>query len=167
MKVLKALWKYLEEIVILLIFIGMIIIVLTQVANRQFIHARLNFTEELARFMYIYIAFIGFACATKLETHLRIEVAYNRLSEKARIIHDMITSSLAIGTGIWLFNIFLQWMDFQSRAKAPSLRWPMNYIYIIGPISMVLLIVRSAERIVHDCKKMKALPGKGTKGGAA
>lgn len=167
MKALKALWKHLEEIAILLIFIGMIITVLMQVANRQFIHARLNFTEELARFMYIYIAFIGFACATKLETHLRIEVAYNRLSAKARVIHDMITSFLAIGTGAWLINIFIQWMDFQSRAKAPSLRWPMNYIYIIGPISMVLLIARSAERAYRDYKKLKAMNGEGGKGGKA
>lgn len=157
MKALKALWKNLEEVVILLIFFGMIMTVFLQVINREFIHARLNFTEELARFMYVYIAFIGFACATKIETHLRIEVVYNMLSEKMRAIHDMITSFLAIGTGVWLFQLFLQWMDFQSRAKAPSLRWPMNYIYIIGPISMVLLIVRSAERIVRDCQKLKKL----------
>ena len=50
MKALKALWKNLEEVVILLIFFGMIMTVFLQVINREFIHARLNFTEELARF---------------------------------------------------------------------------------------------------------------------
>ncbi len=161
MKKLKTLWDHLEEGLLLLLFLGMILTVLLQVVNRQVLHLTLGFTEELARFMYIYTAFIGFSCATRLDTHLRIDLLPQRMSPAVRRVFNITEAVITIGVAVWLISVSGDWLVFQARAKASALRWPMKYIYIICPVSMVLVILRSAERIVKEFTGKKNLPDGG------
>ncbi len=165
MKKLKVLWDHLEEGLLLLLFLGMIFTVLLQVVNRQFLHLTIGYTEELARFMYIYTAFIGFSCAIRLDTHLRIDLLPKRMSPAMRRVFNIAEAVITIGVAVWLISISDDWLLFQARARASALRWPMKYIYIVCPVSMALVILRSAEKIAKEFLKIRALPA-GGEGGA-
>ena len=73
MKALKKIWNNLEEFFLIVIFIAILITVFMQVVSR-IIGMPLMFTEELARYLFLWMIMMGFGFATKHEIQLKLEV---------------------------------------------------------------------------------------------
>ena len=134
--------KYLGYFLIFLMAM-MLIDVLWGVFTRYALGNQASWTEELARFLLIWISILGAAYASGQKMHLSIDLLRPRLTEKGRerlsvFINFMIIffaiAVLLVGGGrlIYITNVLEQ--------LSPALRLPMSLVYSVLPISGLLII---------------------------
>ena len=104
--------------------------VLWQVFTRFILKNPSAFTEELARFLLIWVGLLGAAYAAGRKMHLAIEVILERLEGKIREIAEF-----TIQFFILLFGITLALEQISA-----ALRVKLGYIYLVLPISGLLIM---------------------------
>lgn len=125
---------------------SLVLCVLWQVASRYLLTQPSPWTEELARFLLIWISLLGAAYLTGHRGHIAIDMLSSRLDPvRARRLEMLVqvvilffaTSVLLIG-GLNLIHITLT-----LGQVSPSLGIPVGYVYVAIPASGVLIIMYS------------------------
>ena len=110
-KILKFLNDYLEETICIILMSVMTIIIFIQVIMRYVMHNSLSWSEELARYCFIWLIYIGVAYGCKLMKHIKIDAALKLFPEKVRpyitIVGELLVLAFAayiVVTGVELIN---------------------------------------------------------------
>lgn len=128
-----------------LLFAVMVGLVLAQVVARKFFEP-LVWSEELARYLFIWVAFLGWIIATDRRSHIAIaqgvERAGPRLAGALGWFNDLATLALMALLLRWGAQLVLNNRDIE----AVSLPIPFSVVYAAVPIAAlaitVVLIVR-------------------------
>ncbi len=129
--------------------------VLWQVFTRFILKNPSAFTEELARFLLIWVGLLGAAYATGRKMHLAIEVILERLEGKIREIAEF-----AIQFFILLFallvmvvgGIRLVGITLTLEQISAALRVKLGYVYLVLPISGLLIMFYALVFMVERIK---------------
>jgi len=137
--------------VITVILLGtMSIVTFLQIICRAFFTS-LSWSEELARYMLIWLTFIGAGCVHKRAGHISITLFQNIFSGKTRKAFQILTQLLCIivfAVAIYYGFSYMQLMGLQLSA---AMRIPMRYIYAVIPLGGSVLLLHSVDRIVRIC----------------
>jgi len=127
----------------------MFITVLTfyQVTMRYVFKLAPFWSEEIVRFLFIWITFIGAAIGIKEHIHIGIDVLVNIFSKPVQKVINIIVYILISTFG--LFLIYFGWpvVVMTNNQPSPALGIPMSYIYISVPIMGAMIIFYSAFEI--------------------
>lgn len=119
----------------------MIVAVFLQVLFRFFLDQPLAWTEELARYLLVWMTFLGSAYAMSVKAHIGTEYIQKFLSPTI----NKIVLSLAALLSILFFLVMIHQgylLAMRSMTQtSPGLLLPMGYVYMVIPISGVLLII--------------------------
>lgn len=119
----------------------MVVAVFLQVLFRFFLDQPLAWTEELARYLLIWITFLGSAYAMAIKAHIGTEYIQKFLSP----LMNKVVLSIAAILSIFFFVVMVQQgyaLATRSMTQtSPTLLVPMGYVYMVIPISGVLLIM--------------------------
>lgn len=148
MDIKKILDKKLEEWFLVSAFITLIILVFSQVLFRYVINYSIVWTEELARYILIWIAWISASYAIREKQHIRIETIKKLLPVKGRIVVEVIVLVL------WsVFSTFLAVegmkivLNIQAGGQgSPIMGIPMWIIYLVLPITGILMVIRILQQ---------------------
>ena len=140
-------------LVLLLAF--MVIAVLWQVFTRYALNSASSFTEELARFLFIWIGILGAAYASGQQIHLAIDI----LPPKINVV-NRIRLRIGINILIILFSLIvlvigggnLVYINYELGQSSAALNLPLSYVYVVVPISGVLVIGYKINEIIHPNK---------------
>lgn len=125
--------------------------VLWQVVSRYLLKSPSSFTDELARFLLIWVGILGAAWATGQKMHLAIDVVINKFAEKKRVIvnygiHVLVAlfalCVMVIGGGNLVYILL------RLGNISPALSIPIGYVYSVIPLSGILIIYYSLFEIV-------------------
>ena len=120
----------------------LVVDVLWQVFTRFILADPSSWTEELARYLMIWVGLIGAAYAAGRGLHLAVDILPNKLTgRQAQALR------LAIGTCTLLFAVValfgggarLVWVMLKLGQTSASLELPLGYVYLAVPISGVLI----------------------------
>ncbi|MBE0529439.1 MAG: TRAP transporter small permease [Rhodospirillales bacterium] len=130
-----AKWSAITAVVI------MTVMVFLQVIFRYVLGEALSFSEELARYMFVWSVAMGTALALRRHSHIGVEVFVERLPARfhdpAKIVGSLLNLTF-FGLLIWYgFVMVGMTMDQESAA----LLLPMGYVYLAIPISGIVLFV--------------------------
>ncbi|MEX0995353.1 MAG: TRAP transporter small permease, partial [Balneolaceae bacterium] len=127
----------------LVLLMGILVLdVVWQVFSRYILNAPSTFTDELARFLLIWVSLLGAAYFSGKNLHIAINVLPERLSptnqRKLNIlirifIIAFVLCVLVIGGGV------LVYYTYTYRQITPTLQIPMALVYLIGPLSGLLI----------------------------
>ena len=92
MKILKLLDEKLEEVFLVIILIAAVVIVAMQVVTRYVFKIPLPWSEEIARYLFLWLTLVGASYATKERKHVSIDLVYEKLPEKGQMICKVITN---------------------------------------------------------------------------
>ena len=157
MKFRKKIDKTLEVILIILLSV-LVINVLWQVFSRYLLKSPSSFTDELARYLLIWVGILGAGYAAGKKLHLAIDIIPSKLSEKRKVILDRIiyllvglfAASVMVAGGLRLVYITLH-----LHQTSPSLKLPMGLVYIIIPVSGLLIVYYCLSDILLLKKKTR------------
>lgn len=150
----KKLDKVLGGILVFLMAL-IVIAVLWQVFSRYVLQSPSSVTEEIARFLLIWIGLLGAAFASGQQEHLAINILPPKLNPENRIKLRIIINILIIGFCITVLligggNLVLTNIELGQNSAAMHL--PLSVVYIVIPISGLLVIVYKLIEICHPKK---------------
>ncbi|MCQ1059710.1 TRAP transporter small permease [Photobacterium sp. ZSDE20] len=121
--------------------------VIWQVISRYVIGKPSTVTDELARYLFMWVALIGAAYTTGQKRHLAIDLLTMKLSGKRKLINEIVIQ-LAIAAFAFIVLVYggtnLALKTLSTGQVTPALGLEMGYIYFCLPISGALMIFYSA-----------------------
>ncbi|MGB5202805.1 MAG: TRAP transporter small permease [Eudoraea sp.] len=142
MEIRNKIDKVLAKLLILIMSI-MVINVLWQVFSRYFLGAPSSFTDELARYLMIWLGILGAAYVSGRNKHVAIDVLPSRLSAKTQkklrlIVRILIILFCLLALVIGGFR--LVYVTYVLDQFSPALQVPLALVYMVIPISGLLII---------------------------
>lgn len=125
-------------------------LLMTHIILRYFFGGGFPWAEELVRFMFIWITFIGVAICVRRDNNISIDVIYNFLGKKGKtILYTILTALTIILVGIlgkYGFDFAVITMERRQISSALSL--PMHYVYLAIPIGCTLMFIHCVNRFI-------------------
>lgn len=155
----KTVDKFLEYALIVLMGAN-VINVLWQVFTRFVLRDPSSFTEELARYLLIWVGLLGASYAAGKKMHLAIDVALQGLKIKAKT-----GAEIFIQVSVFLFSFFVMGLGGMRLVTitltlnqiSAALRIKLGYVYLVIPLSGLLIMFYAAVFIIE---RFRALSGK-------
>jgi len=138
----KAIDRGLGSVLVFLMTL-MVATVLWQIFSRYVIESPSTFTDELSRYMLIWIGLLGAAYASGQRQHLSINILPPRLNEKNRIrlrIAQNITIMVFVALVLIIGGSRLVYITYYLDQHSPALNLSVAVVYLIIPISGILII---------------------------
>ena len=128
---------------LVLIMAVMVVNVLWQVFSRYVLDIPSSFTDELARFLMIWIGILGAAYVAGRNGHVAINVLARRAST-----NNQKRLKQVVRVAIVLFCLFamvigglrLVHITYVLEQYSPALGLPLSFVYLVIPVSGVLII---------------------------
>ena len=128
--------------------------VLMQLFSRLF-GSPVSWGEEVARYAYIWFAFMAAAYLVRSRQHIRVTYFLNFLPDKYQKKIDIVQNIIIIFCIIYILpSSFSHAIEVYAR-RSPALEMPMFYVYISFPIGMVLLALRMIGLVIKDIRLIK------------
>ena len=141
-----SLLKGLDELlnwILALIMTVMLVVVSAQVWYRFVLNNPLAWSEEVARYLFVWISFLGSAVGVRMNVHLGIDLIDKVLSPRGRKIMTVAVNLLIqiflVVVIFWGIKI-LKVVQFQ---KSASMGIPMTYPYLAVPMGAALMLLNS------------------------
>lgn len=134
--------KALESCLIILMAI-MVVNVLWQVFTRYIIGDPSSFTDELARFLLIWVGVLGATLVSSKKMHISINLTSSRLSVPNQRVLNTINSLIIVSFALGVLVVGggnLVYITLILKQFSPALQIPLAVVYMVLPISGLLII---------------------------
>lgn len=157
---MKRLIEHFEEYLLIGSLMFSVILVFMQVVMRYVFQDSLSWSEELARYIFLWQIWLGASYAAKEGRHLRIEIVKEFLSARGKVLFECLV------TAIWVaFCVFLAFKSYELTYKlfarmqvSPAMRIPIGIAYASVPVGTTLMGLRLVQRV---CRMLGAAKKEG------
>ena len=156
MKYLKLLENNLERWLTLIFYVMVVAVLSIEVLQRFLLSFSTIWGEEVARYSFIYLAWIGAAFAVKDRAHLRIDMMLTGLPDRVKAGFYVLADVLAIGLACWAFYLSLHPVETAMKFSSVTagLRVPFWYFKLAIPVGFGLVIVRLLQSLYLDVNSL-------------
>ncbi len=153
--------EHLEKPIILIGLIGAILLIVYQSLGRYVFSTLFPemsvpvWTEELARFLYIWASYIAIPLTIRLRSNIRVDVIYDKLPPVIQGITWIVVDLAFMLMSICVFYTSLSYlqMQWQYEQYTVALRIPYYIPYFILPLAFGLITLRLLQDIVGQIKE--------------
>lgn len=111
--------------------------IFTNVVLRYVFNSGLTWAEEMSRFLFIWLIFLGGIGALKDNNHLGFTSLVQKLPPLAKKACFIVSNSLVIVCLVVLFQGSLEMTIMSSHTLSPATGLPLSYMYAVGIVSSV------------------------------
>lgn len=134
----------------------MVVVIALQVWYRFILNDPLDWSEEIGRYIFVWISFLGAAAGVRYQVHLGIDVLEKIVGRDVfryvLVLINIVIQIFLIFIIYWGFTL-LTVVRFQT---SPSMLIPMTYPYAAVPVGAIFMLVNSL-RLAHASLKGKPL----------
>ncbi|MEN1967954.1 TRAP transporter small permease [Lentibacillus sp. N15] len=135
--------------IVSLVFIILSILVVLQVITRFIVDYPLSWSEEISRYLMVYIVFFGSALAIRTHQHIAIDFLPEMLSGKNKRKLTIIT--------LWICIVFFALLSYYGSIltitvigqATPTLQFSMSFAYAAIPIGSTLMLLNALAVLVE------------------
>jgi len=136
-------------------------VIFLQVVMRYVFHNSLSWSEELARYLFVWQTWLATGYAVKKQRHLRITSVIDMTSGKKRIMTEMFVLMLWFAFTVFLCvnSAWLCMMIYDQRQLSTAMRIPMWIPYMgipIGTAYMAIQLIFEFTRFYRELRPLKA-----------
>lgn len=162
LKTARLLWRYGTETAVAMLMAVMVGTVILQVYCRFVLGNPLSWSEELARYAFVWITFLGAAVAYRHGAHIIVETLVVLLPRRAQVALAWLVDALMVAALLVLLVQGLGIVEVNSNVEATMLEIPMSWVYGAVPVSAAIMLAYQVERTVRRIKG--TLPAAGVPG---
>jgi TRAP-type C4-dicarboxylate transport system permease small subunit len=135
--------------VVAIILIVMSIVISFQVFSRFTLSNSLEWSEELSRYLMIWLVFLGTAVALRKKSLIGVEALSERLGfKKERALKTVVHIVSIIFFGILIFKGF-EMLGHVANQKSPAMKIPMTYPYAAIPVGAFFMVMNSIAVLIE------------------
>ena len=157
MQFLKSLDRNAERWLLLVFYVMLVMTMAVEVLRREVFSYSSIWGEEIVRYSFIYLAWVGASAAVKERAHIRIDVVMHYLGTRPKaalyIFGDLVMLAVAIGALIWSFETVQVSWKFGSVSH--GLRVSMVWFLMAGPVGFGLMITRLIQSLWRDMRSLR------------
>lgn len=150
MKALAQLVGKALEVLAVVILSAMSILVFLNVVLRYGFNSSINVSEEISRFMFVWLTFLGAVLAFSENQHVSVTMLTDKLSLMKRKVLGLLTD------GVMLFCCYLiidgSWIQFNLNLHnlAPISGLPQGITFLASTVAGVLIAILIVARMVAN-----------------
>ncbi len=153
---LNALDRNAERWALLVFYTLLLTTMAVEVFRREVFQYSSIWGEELVRYSFIYLVWIGAAAAVKERAHIRIDIIFHALPNRGKallyIFGDLVMLALAIAVVNWTWHSVGTSLRFGSVSH--GLRVSMVWFLLAVPIGFALMIARLLQSLYRDFRSL-------------
>ena len=146
-----------ERWLLLLFYVMLVLTMFIEVVRREVFSFSSIWGEEIVRYSFIYLAWIGAAAAVKERGHIRIDVLMQYVSPKVKallyIFGDIIMAIVAVIAFYWSLETVLVSAKFGSVTH--GLRISQVWFLSAVPLGFALILFRLAQSFLRDFRDLR------------
>lgn len=130
------------------------IIIFFQVICRYVLQMPLSWSEEVTRYMMVWLVYVGSVLAIRTHSHVRINLLTNFLKDKIKIRKSLNILEKMLSILYMLIIIYSGWLLIPDTISqgTPLLRFPMGIIYLIIPVSAILMAISMSIELIFSIR---------------
>ncbi|WP_370400210.1 TRAP transporter small permease [Sulfitobacter sp. JB4-11] len=157
MEFLRNLDRNAERWLLLTFYVMLVITMAIEVLRREIFSYSSIWGEEIVRYSFIYLAWIGAAAAVKERAHIRIDVVMHYLPPRPKallyILGDLVMFVVAVIALYWSYETVHVSAKFGSVTD--GLRISKVWFLMAVPLGFALIIWRLLQSFVRDFRSLK------------
>lgn len=150
---MKTVFRAFDKTVQILIFLciaGFVSIAFAQVVCRYLLNDSLTWSEEMCRYLFVWMVFLGAGIGILHRRHVMIDIVPNLIPQKGKKYYNA-----AIDILIIVFTCYLIWhgYDFMLRGmrqNSPAMQIPMGYVFSGVVVGGVVMFINSLRAMLSD-----------------
>lgn len=152
---MKQFFLKFEENLAALFMGGLLFTLFLQVFTRYVLNDPLSWTEEAARYIYVYIVFLGASAAISDRSHVGIDYFAKALPVRAQWIVSLLVNLAILFVLAQL--LYWGWRAAMRQWNMPLvvLDVPYTWVYIVIPVTAVLMTIRTLVIMGEDYRAMR------------
>ncbi|MFO1271990.1 MAG: TRAP transporter small permease [Rubrivivax sp.] len=140
----SAVWRTLDVVIALALAL-MALMVFGNVVLRYVFNSGIAVSEELSRWLFVWMTFLGAVVALKEKAHLGTDMLVSRLGRTGKRVCLGLSQLLMLGCTWLLLSGSWQQARINLETEAPVTGWPMAVVYAAGiafavPAGLLLLV---------------------------
>lgn len=141
----------------MVMFFAMLSIITYQIFARQIVGHGFAWGEEICRFCYVWVSYLGLSYATRNSIHIEIDAVRNRLPETAQKVLMILTTVIMMWLFIRFFDGALQNVlrNYEKNSRASSLDISANWMYWAAPVGYGLGTLRCLQNLIWKLTHFK------------
>jgi TRAP-type C4-dicarboxylate transport system permease small subunit len=155
MNIIRAIDRRFEEVLLFLFSTVMVSVIFLQVVMRVSGNS-LSWSEELGRYCFIWLVYIGISYGVKKQRHIKVDVMLLLLKGKAKLALAIIANLLFLVFSLYVvvngYDIASQLLSFGQQS--PALHIPMGLVYMATPIGFALTAIRLVQNLIVQIKML-------------
>ncbi|MCO4849250.1 MAG: TRAP transporter small permease [Yoonia sp.] len=157
MNIIQKLDQNAERWALLLFYVMLVLTMAIEVLRREVFSYSSIWGEEVVRYSFIYLAWIGAAAAVKERAHIRIDVVMHYLGPRAKallyIFGDLVMFGVALVALYWSWEtVHVSW---KFGSVSHGLRISMVWFLMAVPIGFALILLRLVQSILRDMRSLR------------
>lgn len=158
MSFLKLIDRNIERWALLVFYTMLVVTMAVEVLRREIFAYSSIWGEEIVRYSFIYLAWIGAASAVRDRAHIRIDVLYHYVPPKIKallyIFGDLVMGVIAVFALYWSFETVAVSWKFESVSH--GLRVSMVWFLMAVPVGFSLMLFRLVQSLLRDIADLRA-----------
>lgn len=146
------------EIALVILMAVSVVNVLWQVFTRFVLNNPSSFTEELARYLLIWVGVLGAAYAVGKRVHLALELLPEKLSGRnLRLLEIFIEVCILLFaiTTLVVGGSRLVYVQLMLGQTSAAMEIPLGYVYAVLPISGVVMVYYTIAHMRRELRRME------------
>ncbi len=128
----------------------MTLVVVSQVFCRYVLNSSLFWSEELARYLLVWLTFLGAAVAYWRGMHPGVDLIYSRLGSQAKLFNRLLVHLLCLFFFFIIIRYGIEFAYFVRLQTTPALMLPKWIIFSIIPASGLLLSLHGLAMLLFE-----------------
>ncbi len=157
---LKKLMRQPLEFSLAFILVLIVVVTFTQVLFRYVFHLSLAWSEELARYLFLWLASLTAAYAFKTRSHFALRFLVNALNKKfQKIVQTLVVFIISAFLIVFIWKA-IEFTIRMSKKVSPSLQMSMAVPYasvIVGGVLMLYYVLRNWVSDIREEKKAREI----------
>lgn len=131
-----------ENIFNSIILIIVLVVISAQIVARYVFNHPLTWSEELSRYLYVWIAWIGCAFCVGTRSHIRVPVVFDNFPKNIQTVLLVFGNLIIVGMFCYLLPYAMQYALGQNAFMSSTMPIKRIWLYIPLPIGVGLSIIQ-------------------------
>lgn len=151
---LKLLGKFnkISEIAVMILMIAISVITFVQVIFRYVFNNSLFWSEEMGRYLLIWITFLGAAVGVNKGAHIGIDFIYSKIPDRYKVFFNFFINITGMIFGFLMLYYGTKLSYFVRMQKSSALLIPMSVPYFSVAVGGFLIFINYIIQLYHTIK---------------
>lgn len=157
-QILSAVQRAVDGIVrwaVVLLMLVMTVTVCLQILFRYVFNVPLGWSEEMARFAFVWVSFFGASALMRMREHINVTIFLDRFPARLQAIAVFLANLVAVICVYFFVVGGIALTTNEWRQLAPATEIPMGWVYLAIPVSSGLMAIWIVIQTIESAMKLR------------